>query len=212
MNIGILLAAGTSSRFQSDVPKQLYKINDRSIIQHSMDAFDNMLDEIIIITNSNCHQEIKNNYPNTTVLINDINCRLQSIQTAINHIGNKDFFNIIIHDSARPFITIDHVQTLLESSKNYLYSQYFMKLTNGLAQKNQFGSYDIADRDNFIELCTPQIVNYPLFRFIFNKHINQHKRKNWEVLPIINHFEIKYNLIEGFSKHLRKITTIHDIY
>ena len=32
MNIGIILAAGNSSRFQSEVPKQLYLINNWIII------------------------------------------------------------------------------------------------------------------------------------------------------------------------------------
>jgi 2-C-methyl-D-erythritol 4-phosphate cytidylyltransferase len=37
MIVGIILAAGTSSRFKSDTPKQLYSINNKPIIEYSID-------------------------------------------------------------------------------------------------------------------------------------------------------------------------------
>ena len=39
MNVGVILAAGNSSRFQNEVPKQLYSINNKPIIWHLMNIF-----------------------------------------------------------------------------------------------------------------------------------------------------------------------------
>ena len=52
MNVGIILAAGKSSRFNNSIPKQLYTINGNPIINHSIDILNQLLDEVIIITNS----------------------------------------------------------------------------------------------------------------------------------------------------------------
>jgi 2-C-methyl-D-erythritol 4-phosphate cytidylyltransferase len=63
--------------------------------------------------------------------------------------------NVIIHDSARPFIQNYHINELLESMKENVYSQYYMKLVNGLLniKTNQF-----VDRDDYVEICTPLCI------------------------------------------------------
>ena len=116
MNVGVILAAGNSSRFQNEVPKQLYSINNKPIINHSIDILSQSLDEVIIVTNTYCYDKIKTDH---TILINDVDDRIESIKVALDYIGNKKYKNIIIHDSARPFITTNHINDLLESSKKY---------------------------------------------------------------------------------------------
>jgi len=49
MNVGIILAAGMSTRFNSQVPKQLFEINDKPIIQYSIDVLEKCVDDIIIV-------------------------------------------------------------------------------------------------------------------------------------------------------------------
>ena len=84
-----------------------------------------------------------------------------------------------------------------------------MKLTNGLAKKTDFG-WEIPNREEFIELCSPQCTEYDLFKFIFKKYIETGKK--CEILPCLSYLELEPNLIEGNYKYLRKITTINDIY
>lgn len=202
MNTGIILAAGNSSRFEP-APKQLYKIKNKPIITYSIKAMKS-LDRIIIVTNSRYKKQLSKF---GQIVVNDIDNRNESIKAAISHI--KDADNIIIQDAARPFITNNLIAQLLESSKNYLYSQYYLKLVNGLARKHLNG-YEIINRDEYIELCCPYIVDFHLFKFLFYKYIS--KNITCEVLPLLDKFNIKYNLIEGKTKYLRKITTIDDIY
>ena len=46
---------------------------------------------------------------------------------------------------------------------------------------------------------------------IFNKYIDIENRTYYEFLPIIQKYEMNYNLIEGYHKFLKKITTKEDI-
>lgn len=41
--LGIILAAGTSSRFISNIPKQLYIINNKCVLQYSIDSMCDLL-------------------------------------------------------------------------------------------------------------------------------------------------------------------------
>jgi 2-C-methyl-D-erythritol 4-phosphate cytidylyltransferase len=209
MNIGILLAAGKSTRFDSKNPKQLYEIDNKPIISYSIDVMSECLDELVIVSNSHCAEKILPS-KNTTIVINDIDCRLSSIKAALNYIENKEVKNIVIHDSARPFIKKEHIENLLISCESFLYSQYVLKIVNGLVKKTKSG-YEISDRTQFIELCTPQAVDYKLYDYIFRKYIDEPNKVTCELLPILDKLEIKYNLINGSVKHLRKITTIDDV-
>ena len=80
-----------------------------------------------------------------------------------------------------------------------------MKLVNGLAKRGEFG-WEISNREDFIELCSPQCTEYDLFKFIFRKYIETGIQ--CEVLPCLSYLELDPNLIEGHYKYLRKITII----
>jgi len=217
LNTGILLAAGTSSRFVSNdnKPKQLYLLNNLPVIMHSVNAMVDILDELIIITNSNCYEEIKymtSNYTNITLIVNDVNCRLESIGIGLNYLRNKhdNVKNIVIHDSARPFIKQYHIQELIDSCDTYLYSQYYLKLVNGLCKK-EYSNLKMLDRDEYIEICTPLASNFDMFHFIFMNYINKQNRITYEHISILDMLKIKYNLIIGNHTYLKKITVYNDI-
>jgi 2-C-methyl-D-erythritol 4-phosphate cytidylyltransferase len=200
MNVGVILAAGMSTRFNSQVPKQLFEINGKPIIQYSIDVLEKCVDDIIIVTNSNCKIET-----NHTILINDVNDRLQSIKVAIDYITTP-YRKVVIHDAARPFITENQIKNLINSKHQH--SQYFMKLTNGLAKKTEFG-WEIPNREEFIELCSPQCTDFDLFKFIFKKYIETGIQ--CEILPCLSYLELEPELIEEHYKYLRKINTLDDI-
>ena len=205
MNIGIILAAGNSTRFNNEVPKQLYLLEGKPVINHSIDILSQCLDEVIIVTNTYCSDKINTKH---TVLVNDIDDRIESIKVALDYIGDKKYTNILIHDAARPFITLDMINKLLESSKTNQHSQFYLELVNGLARKNELG-WEVAPREDFIELCSPQITDFEIFKYIFTNYIET--KKDCEILPVICELNHSYNLIKGSSKYLKKITNIDDI-
>ena len=61
MNTGIILAAGTSSRYQGEMPKQFSLFNNRMIIDYSITTFLNhsSIDDIIIVVSEKYYQMIK---------------------------------------------------------------------------------------------------------------------------------------------------------
>jgi len=202
MNVGIILAAGRSTRFGQDVPKQLYNIDGKPIIEHSINILEKFVDDIIIVTNSDCKDKISGK-----VVVNDNDSRIESISKGLNQIFDCD--NILIHDAARPYITENMIEELMESSEKNLHSQFYLPLINGLAKING-SSWNIPDRNDFIELCSPQITNYEVFKDIFHNHILN--GKECEVLPVVSKFLFKYNLIKGHWRYLRKVTTMEDIF
>ena len=52
MNIALLTAAGTGTRMRQDIPKQFMHIDDKPIIIHTLEKFQNHpnIDSIIVVT------------------------------------------------------------------------------------------------------------------------------------------------------------------
>jgi len=208
MNVAVILAAGNSSRFLSEIPKQLYSINNKSVASYSIELLSKNFDQLVVITNSRCYDQIRNLTP--SVLINDIDCRLKSIEIALGFFDKtNNVENILVHDAARPFISQENIDKLFDSQQYHPYSQFYLKLVNGLARRTNSG-YTIVDREEYIELCTPQLVNYELYCSLFNMFVKP--KLTWEIIPILDTLKIQYNLIEGSLKDLRKITTINDLF
>ncbi len=229
-NICIILAAGLSTRFNSKTSKQLYKINNIPVIKYSIDAFlIKDISKIIIVTNTKCYYKILKlvikYYPryqhHISIIINDYNCRLESMQKALNYINTlhtSSIKNIIIHDSARPFINKTHIKHLINTQhiNQMLYTQYYLKLTNGLARYTHDQELEFVDRDKYIEICTPLCIDYQLFNKIMNdsEYKDQNgKRLFQEFIPVMNilNLQYKYHFLEGNYSFLRKITTTNDL-
>ena len=76
-NYAIILASGTGSRFGSEIPKQFLKINNKTILEFSIEAFEtnSQINEIIIVITPeyrNLAEEIleKNNYKKVSKILN----------------------------------------------------------------------------------------------------------------------------------------------
>ena len=212
-NIGIILAAGNSNRFNSKISKILYKINDKPIIKHSVDLLSKYLNKIIVVVNSKDYKSVKKLLNKSVVLVvNNVDTRLDSIKTGLDCIKCTDeISNVLIHDAARPYITPEMIKCLIHNSEKYQYSQYYLNLVDGLVEKTTTG-FDVVDRNNYLQLCTPQMIDYHLFSFLFRKYVYPNNRLSCEILPLLNKFNISYNLIEGNHTYLRKVTTLDDIF
>jgi 2-C-methyl-D-erythritol 4-phosphate cytidylyltransferase len=193
MIIGIILAAGTSSRFESDIPKQIYCINGVPMIEHLIIAMSGVVDTIIVVKNNKVNYSTVN--ANIVILENNINERKASLNTAILYIKEnlKKAQKVVIHDAARPFVTRQYFKELVNHPSKYV--QYGLKLTNGLYSME---TNLPVSRDSYIELCTPICLSYDLLKI----------QKTDE---LINSIDITPTFLFGHYSILRKITTLLDL-
>jgi 2-C-methyl-D-erythritol 4-phosphate cytidylyltransferase len=226
--IALLLAAGTSTRFGMQQPKQLFTYKNKELIVYSIESMLEQLNTIIIVTNSNCLKQITEivekikstelvqiKHVQIHTITNDINCRLESIGTGIQYIKDNmdilkitDFknINLLIHDSARPYVSCDYYNNMMLNTK--FYSQYCLKLTNGLMDLK----YNTLDRDAYIELCSPICINLKLSDIIYFNFMKQSNRYVNEFIDIIKIYNIPIQIFYGNYKYLRKITYQDDLY
>lgn len=123
-NIAIILASGNGERFGENIPKQFYIFKEKTLLEHSINAFElnKNIDEIFVVTNPKFRdltEEIlsKNKYKKITKLLNGGKTRVDS--SRIGSFETPDNSNVLIHDAVRAFITQDIINRNIEALKTY---------------------------------------------------------------------------------------------
>ena len=177
----IILAAGSSKRFDSSQFKQYFKINNKNLIDLAIYNLNSpkKLRTIYVVLNKESNYKIPKNIKNVETLIGG-NTRTKSVYKALNYLSkDKDSpCNVLIHDAARPCLDIKELKELIEKgssvstglSLGYPLTNALKKVGNGL------NVIENIKRDNLYMSFTPQLYNFTkLFKSytdIINKKLN----------------------------------------
>ncbi len=111
-NIAVILAGGNGQRFGTALPKQFLPLAGKTVIEHSIEAFErnNGIDEIAVVMNADYlphMQEIinRNHWQKVRKLLPGGAERHLSTLAAINAYEGTDNVNLIFHDAARPAVS-----------------------------------------------------------------------------------------------------------
>lgn len=126
MDIAIVLASGAGSRLKVETPKQFLKLAGKTVVEHTLDAFERHpdIDEIILV----CRQEDRlmveeivgrAGYRKIHRIVRGGATRRESSASGVMAVTG-DEHRILVHDAARPLIdaaTIDRCLVALASSQ-----------------------------------------------------------------------------------------------
>ncbi len=133
MNIAIILAGGTGSRIDSEIPKQFIELSGQMMIMYALRPFgeSDLVDKIQIVANENWRDKIEKELfedPESALVKKFIGFsdpgenRQLSIYNAlcdIRNIVDHSVNGVIIHDAARPFVTVRDIDECLNSLDIY---------------------------------------------------------------------------------------------
>ena len=204
----ILLAAGNSDRFKSNIPKPYHKIGGKTLLELSLDKirkFKEFKNIIIVINKKHLKFLKKINFKNITIIIGG-KSRQESTTRALNYLQNyKSITRVFIHDAARPNFSLNLIQNILKESKKNDVVVPILKLQDALKQKKNNNNFVNLLRDDYFLTQTPQCFN---FKKILEIHKNFKDKYNDDDLSLINNKK-KIKFINGEKKNF-KITDKSD--
>ena len=123
MNIAILLAGGSGSRFGADRPKQFLEVDGCTVLEHSIRAFHSSehIDEIIIITRQDFVEEVRQMaalYPKVKHVRPGGKERYHSTLSALEVCTDADDL-LLIHDAVRPLVSEAIISRCVDALKTY---------------------------------------------------------------------------------------------
>ena len=203
----ILLAAGDSKRFGSKIPKPFVKVGGKTVLEHSLTKFNNFkqIKKIIVVINEK-HKKYTKNLRFKKIIGGKT--RQDSTLIALKYIKkNKvNFSNVLIHDAARPNLSINLIKKILNKSKNYSIIPK-IKISDALKEIVSKDTIVNTSREKFFVTQTPQSFN---LNEILNLHIKNkffYKDDDMSLLQSLK----KVKFIQGEKNNL-KITDKEDMF
>ena len=119
-NIALILASGTGERCGLNQPKQFFKVGDKTLLEHSINAFEThpQINEIIIVANPDFLEETKKLAGSHTVISGGAT-RQESSYNGVFAIKENENSNILIHDAVRAFITQDIITACINGLEKH---------------------------------------------------------------------------------------------
>ena len=120
---GIILAAGQGKRMNTPVAKQFLMLKGKPVIYYSLKAFEkSSVDDIILVTGEeqikDCQQIIQEYHlKKIKKIVTGGEERYDSVYRALLNTASSDY--VLIHDGARPMITISLIERIIDRVKEY---------------------------------------------------------------------------------------------
>ncbi|MDB5198569.1 MAG: 2-C-methyl-D-erythritol 4-phosphate cytidylyltransferase [Chitinophagaceae bacterium] len=208
----VIVAGGSGSRMNSNIPKQFLLIKNRPLLFYTIDVFLKAYDDLeIILVLPEEHigkgQEIIDAYFDTSriSICPGGRTRFHSVQNGLSLI-NVDSI-IFVHDGVRCLVTKDLIERCYNKAKKW--GSAIPVITSKDSVRLLTAEGHIALDRNTVKLVqTPQTFHS---KVLLNAFKIDYKEKFTDEASVVEAFGIKVNLIEGEENNI-KITTPGDMF
>ena len=207
----ILLAAGKSNRFNSNLAKPYHKIGGKTLIEISLNkcAFFNNIKKTIIVYNTRDKKSLNRIKLKNIKFIKGGKTRQQSTFNALKYlIKQRNISKVLIHDAARPNFSLKLLSTIIKHMKKNRAVIPKINIQDAIKQRFESSKYEYIiakDRNNLFLTQTPQAFNV---KEIYNLHKNNSFKYRDDDISLYMDLN-KVRFIEG-EKNNFKITDQSD--
>lgn len=209
--IAIIPAAGVGSRMAAGIPKQYLKIANRSVIEHTLEAFlrHPMITQVCLVVSAEDGyvDNIVSSHPKLRLMRCGGASRKDTVLNALHGIKHevqpRDW--ILVHDAARPGINLDLLSKLISALEHHPVGGLLALPVVDTVKRKTAAGLQTIDRSNLWLAQTPQMFHFD--------DIYQALQQVAEVTDEASAMEAcgwQPELIEGHSRNL-KITTPADL-
>ncbi|MFW6001448.1 MAG: 2-C-methyl-D-erythritol 4-phosphate cytidylyltransferase [Halanaerobium sp.] len=215
-NIGIVIpAAGQGRRMGKNLNKQFLNLLGKPILYHTIKSFVDWgkAAEIVVVLNKEefDHFDLK-----IKRFFSDMNTRIitaeggksrkESVYNGIKAL-NEDLEYIMIHDGARPLISVDLIESTYQAVKEFDAVSCGVKVKDTIKIVDESFSQQTLNRDSLRAIQTPQAFKTDL---IISAHKNCSKDTALDDASLVEELGRNVYIINGDYNNL-KITTAEDL-
>lgn len=120
MNIAIIVAAGSGSRFAADKPKQFTELLGKPLIIHTLERFEACpaVDQIVLVVSEAGREEFKIQDSKFKIsklkeVVTGAATRAESVRNGLDAIAGAGDDVVAVHDGARPLVTPEEIDAVI---------------------------------------------------------------------------------------------------
>lgn len=204
------MAGGSGTRMKQSIPKQFLLLNGRPILMHTIERFEALSDEIIVVLPKNEMQTWKSlcekfNFSISIKLIDGGKERFYSVQNAIESIEDSEGI-VLVHDGVRPLLSEKLIQHIIDQTQKGLLVIPVYDIQESI-RKQENNQNKMVDRRLYKTVQTPQGFHLSKIKKAYQQDYRSEFTDDASVLESIGE---TITLIEGERFNL-KITTPEDL-
>ena len=205
----IILAAGNSKRLESSIPKPFVRVNNKTLLEYSLENFQkfNEIKKTIIVYNKKHNKYIKEINGNKIIKIRGGKTRQESTFLALKKIKSMKCNKVLIHDAARPNTSKKIIGNIISRLLNNNAVIPIVKVTDATKRLEKNIIFKNIERKTLCFAQTPQGFNY---RKIYLKHLENSNASFDDDASLFTADSEKVFTINGSKKNL-KITDEEDL-
>ena len=174
MNIAIIVAAGSGTRFGAEKPKQFLEILGKPLLIHTLEKFEQCaaIDEIYLILSEKAIESFRQTLEKyrlkklSKVIAGGIN-RAESVRNGLNAIDDEGVEIVAVHDGARPLVTGEEITRTIEKARETGAACLVASVTDTIKQVADGKLIRTIDRAELRRALTPQCFRYELLKRAF---------------------------------------------
>lgn len=219
MNIALILAAGSGTRMNSELPKQFVVVNNKPLFLYSVETFQNNsdIDMIVIATNEQYISRVKEltmDYSKVEAVIAGGETRQASVYNGLKQIEkliNSENDNILIHDSARPLVSDRIISENVRACIKFGAVDTVIQANDTIINsKDNETINEILDRKEIYQTQTPQSFRFSIIKEAHERALKDNVPNVTDDCKLAMHFGVDVHFVQGDKLNF-KVTTPEDL-
>jgi len=214
LNIAVVLAGGSGQRFGAAIPKQFLPLAGRTVIEHSVEAFERCkeIDEIAVVMHPDYLAQMqaiidKNGWKKVKKLLQGGSERYFSTLAALNAYEAADNINLIFHDAARPAVSQRVINNTVTALQTHSAVAVAVPTTDTIFEVTEDGCYitDIPLRSRLCCAQTPQAFHIDVIREAYRKALQDPHFTSTDDCGVLHKYcpEIPIFIVPGDPSNLK---------
>ncbi len=210
--IAIIVAAGRGKRLGSSLPKQFLKVRGRTILEMSVEAFEQnkYVDEIFVAANADyCEltEKLCRGFSKLKKIVAGGAERQDSVRAALDCLRGENGI-VLVHDAARPFVSEAVINAVIEGTADFGAAIPTVPAKDTIRQVDGTGSRTLQ-RETLARVQTPQGFRISLIKHAFEK-AQAEGFLGTDDASLVERMGINISMVQGEDAN-RKITTREDL-
>lgn len=207
----LVVGAGRGRRFGGDLPKQYCDLAGAPLLRHTLKAFTDHpgvigvrpvihLDDLDLFQDASQGLDVLEPVSGGASRQDSVRLGLESIKAL-----NPD--SVFIHDAARPFISSDLIDRIIDGLKNHQGIIPALPVVDTLKRQQDGHIADTVDRTDLWRAQTPQAFD---FKSIFEAHQQCKGQELTDDAAVAEQCGVRVSIVEGAEENF-KVTTQEDL-
>ena len=226
LQVAILLAGGSGQRFGADRPKQFVRIGERTVLEHSLAAFEQSphIDAILIVSHPQHLDEVRellpsSQHPKLLAVVAGGAERQDSTLNALRALEQVadaplEQIRILIHDAVRPAVSQNIIERVCTALHTHQAANLVVPVTDTLLEVNDNGTTAaMPSRARFRRVQTPQGFHVATLQHAYDVALTDPNFQATDDCGVVFRYlpEVEIALVEGEQRNI-KLTYPEDLH